>query len=97
MTQPPAPTPSHILRSHNAAITSIYISDDNERIYSADSSGRVVITSTHTIRAIASWSAHTSSVLAVQEWADNIVTFVPLDTSISDPRLMYWERQPWSR
>jgi WD40 repeat protein len=75
MSRPP-PTPSHILRSHTAEITSLSLSDDNERLYSTDASGTVVISSTRTTRPIASWKAHTASILGAEEWEDKVVTFV---------------------
>ena len=71
-----APSPSHVLRAHAAHVTAVSISADNERLYSGDTSGNVVVTSTRTLRPIASWRAHTDGVLGVQEWATNIVTYV---------------------
>lgn len=72
----PPPTPTHLIRSHAAQINAVAISDDNERIYSGDQAGTVVITSTRSIRAIAAWSAHTDGILGVQEWEDRIITSV---------------------
>jgi len=74
----PPPAPIHLIRSHTAAISALWISDDNERIYSGDFSGLVVITSTRSLRPLASWKAHTDSLLGIQEWGQEIVTYVPL-------------------
>lgn len=65
-----APVPSHILRTHAASVTAVAFSPDNERLYSGDGSGRVVITSTRSLRLIAAWSAHTDGILGVHEWAE---------------------------
>ncbi|PAV16243.1 WD-40 repeat-containing [Pyrrhoderma noxium] len=73
-TKLPPPSPSHVLRVHAANVNTVEFSSDNERLYSADVSGTVVITSTRTLRPIASWKAHTDSVLRVQEWDTNIIT-----------------------
>ncbi|THH01402.1 hypothetical protein EW145_g6921 [Phellinidium pouzarii] len=69
-----APSPSHILRVHPAHVNVVSFSDDNERLYSGDLSGSVLVTSTRTLRPIAIWKAHTDSILGVQEWASNIAT-----------------------
>ena len=74
-TAPLPPTPLHLLRSHSSPITALAWSDDNERIYSADSSGKVVVTSTRSLRTITAWNAHTDSILGVEEWDTYIVTF----------------------
>ncbi|KAF9474246.1 WD-40 repeat-containing protein [Pholiota conissans] len=71
---PLAPTPLHLLRSHSAPISALAWSTDNERIYTADGKGKVVVTSTRSLRALASWAAHTDSVLGVEEWEKHIVT-----------------------
>ncbi|KAF8968172.1 WD-40 repeat-containing protein [Flammula alnicola] len=73
-TSPPPPTPLHLLRSHSSSISAVAFSDDNERIYSADTSGKVVVTSTRSLRSIAVWNAHTDSILGVEEWDKFIVT-----------------------
>lgn len=78
MTAPPPPTPSHILRTHSVSLTTLSFSDDNERLYSGDASGLVVVTSTASLRAISSWKAHTDGVLGVEEWHNRIVTYVLL-------------------
>ncbi|KAG8798026.1 ASTRA complex subunit, partial [Serendipita sp. 399] len=69
-----APTPLHIIRSHQAQINCVVFSEDNERLYSADIEGWVVLTSTRTLRPLARWQAHTESTIAVQEWNEFIVT-----------------------
>ncbi|PPQ95710.1 hypothetical protein CVT26_008353 [Gymnopilus dilepis] len=83
---PPPPTPRHLLRSHSSPIFALCISDDNERVYSADASGKVVVTSTRSLRAIASWVAHTDSILGVEEWDNFIVTHG------RDNKLHVWQR-----
>lgn len=65
---PPPPSPAHILRSHTQSVSVLAFSDDNERLYSGDASGTVVITSTRTLRSLVSWKAHTDSLLGVQEY-----------------------------
>ena len=70
---PAAPPPLHTIRSHNSAISALFVSDDNERIYSGDLSGQVVITSTRSIRPLASWKAHTDGLLGVEEWGEQQV------------------------
>jgi len=73
---PLPPTPRHLLRSHSSSLTAVAWSDDNERIYSADSSGKVVVTSSGSLRPITAWNAHTDSVLGVEEWDGYIITLV---------------------
>ena len=68
MPAPPSPSPKHILRSHRDQITSLYISDDNERLYSGDITGLVDLTATRTLRTLVAWKAHASSILAAKEW-----------------------------
>ncbi|KAI9513313.1 WD40 repeat-like protein [Russula earlei] len=63
-----APPPLHIIRAHSSAISALFISDDNERLYSGDTSGSVAITSTRSLRPLASWAAHADGLLGVQEW-----------------------------
>jgi ASTRA-associated protein 1 len=72
MTSPPAP--SHLLRAHLAGINTLFFSSDNERLYSADASGTVVVTSTRSLRPLMQWSAHTDAVLGVQEWHSWVIT-----------------------
>ncbi|KAF7791680.1 hypothetical protein EIP86_002703 [Pleurotus ostreatoroseus] len=74
MSVPPPSAPAHLLRTHTAAVNALHISDDNERLYSADASGSVVITSTRSFRPLAQWQAHTDSILGVQEWEHQIIT-----------------------
>ena len=71
-----APPPLHIIRSHTSAISSLFISDDNERIYSGDISGLAVITSTRSLRPLASWKAHTDGLLGLEEWVNQVITSV---------------------
>lgn len=73
MTSPP--TPSHLLRTHTAAITSVSFSFDNERLYSGDAEGTVVVTSTRSLRPLTQWKAHTNSILGVEEWAERVITY----------------------
>ncbi|PPQ71184.1 hypothetical protein CVT24_010002 [Panaeolus cyanescens] len=84
--QPPPPTPSYILRSHTSSISSISWSNDDERLYSGDTSGKVVVTSTRTRRAISIWNPHTDLVLGIQEW-DNFVI-----TQGRDNKLHVWDQ-----
>ena len=81
MSAPPPPTPKHLIRSHRAHVNVVHVSEDNERIYSGDAEGTVVITSTRSLRAIAHWKAHTDGLLGVQEWEGSIITSVR-DSSI---------------
>jgi hypothetical protein len=82
---PLPPSPSHLLRSHSTQLSALAISDDNERLYSGDVSGLVVITSTRSLRAIASWKAHTNGLLGVEEWVNGIITFAnPLPLQCRD-------------
>ena len=71
-----APPPLHIIRSHSSAVSALFISGDNERIYSGDISGLVVITSTRSLRSVASWKAHTDGLLGVEEWGKQVITSV---------------------
>ncbi|KAI0084045.1 WD40 repeat-like protein [Irpex rosettiformis] len=68
------PTPSHLLRTHLASVNCVSFSPDNERLYSADASGNVVVTSTRSFRPIAQWRAHTDSILGVEEWEGQVIT-----------------------
>jgi hypothetical protein len=70
---PTAPPPLHTIRSHNSGINALFVSHDNERIYSGDVSGQVVITSTRSIRPLASWKAHADGILGVEEWGEQQV------------------------
>jgi hypothetical protein len=71
-----APPPLHIIRSHTSAISALFISSDNERIYSGDISGLAVITSTRSFRPLASWKAHTDGLLGLEEWGKQVITSV---------------------
>ncbi|PFH53085.1 hypothetical protein AMATHDRAFT_188211 [Amanita thiersii Skay4041] len=82
----PPPSPSHLLRSHSSPVNALYISQDNERIYSGDGSGTVLITSTRTLRAITKWNAHTEGILGIEEWDQNIITHA------RDNKLHLWTR-----
>ncbi|KAG7441482.1 WD40 repeat-like protein [Guyanagaster necrorhizus] len=87
MSEPSSPPPPrHILRSHSSGVTALFISLDNERIYSGDGSGFVVSTSTRTLRPISSWKAHDDGILGVQEWGANIIT------QGRDNKLHVWRR-----
>ncbi|KAH7915635.1 WD40-repeat-containing domain protein [Hygrophoropsis aurantiaca] len=84
----PSPSPIHLLRSHSALVNTLFLSHDNERIYSGDANGRVVITSTRSLRAIATWNAHTDTLLGIEEWDDSIITHG------RDNQLHVWKRPP---
>ena len=73
---PTAPVPSHILRVHGHLINTVWFSLDNERLYSGDASGQVVITSTRTVRSIASWKAHANALLGIEELDEVLITSV---------------------
>ena len=66
--------PSHLLRTHLAPINAVHFSGDNERLYSADADGHVVVTSTRSLRPIAQWKAHDDGILGIEEWDGKIVT-----------------------
>lgn len=78
----PSPSPAHIIRSHSAALSDVSFSDDCERLISADASGLVVVTSTRSLRSLASWKAHEDGVLGVQEISGYILTFVVMSLRI---------------
>lgn len=79
---PSPPPPARILRSHTAQINTIVFSPvdlegrTNERLYTGDADGIVIITSTRTFRALASWKAHEKGLLGIQEWEDSVITYV---------------------
>ncbi|KAJ7274518.1 WD40-repeat-containing domain protein [Mycena haematopus] len=79
-------SPTHLIRSHSSDVTALFFSDDNERLYSGDASGRVVVTSTRSLRSIVSWLAHTDGILGVQEWNSRILTHS------RDHKLHVWTR-----
>ncbi|KAL6299266.1 WD-40 repeat-containing protein [Sparassis latifolia] len=74
MSARPPPPPLHLLRAHTAQVNVVYFSDDNERLYSGDLAGSVVITSTRTLRSLALWQAHTDGLLGIEEWAQHVIT-----------------------
>ncbi|KAG9008457.1 ASTRA complex subunit [Tulasnella sp. 427] len=89
---PPPPPPIRILRSHAAQINAVTFSPldpegkTNERLYTGDGDGLVVITSTSTFRALASWKAHDNGILEVKEWEDSVITHG------RDNKIHVWER-----
>ncbi|EPS95024.1 hypothetical protein FOMPIDRAFT_150161 [Fomitopsis schrenkii] len=83
---PPPPSPAHILRTHSAAVRVLAFSDDNERLYSGDAEGTVVVTNTRSLRPLAVWKAHTDGLLGIQEWEGQIITHA------RDNKLHVWER-----
>src|SRR5687768_7368890 len=84
--KPPPPAPTHLLRGHSVPVTSVSISNDNERIYSGDASGKVTVTSTRSLRSVASWTPHTDSILGVEEVGNNVITHA------RDNKLHVWRR-----
>ncbi|TFK40280.1 WD-40 repeat-containing protein [Crucibulum laeve] len=74
MPEPPPAAPTHLLRTHTSPITILAFSDDNERLYSGDASGRVVVTSTRSIRALSVWNPHEDALLGIEEWGGHIIT-----------------------
>ncbi|KAF5359701.1 hypothetical protein D9756_003344 [Leucocoprinus leucothites] len=78
--------PTHLLRLHLHPINTLAFSPDNERIYSGDSSGFVVATSSRSLRAITSWQAHSDGLLGIEEWEDQIITHG------RDNKLHVWSR-----
>lgn len=69
------PPPFSIGRFHSKQINALYISEDNERLYSGDSEGLVVCTLTRTFRALVSWQAHKEGILTLAEWSNMIITY----------------------
>ncbi|KAF8440495.1 WD40-repeat-containing domain protein [Boletus edulis BED1] len=80
------PSPLHTLRIHQQPIFTVFISSDNERIYSGDGKGRVVITSTRSLRAIADWQAHKEGLLGIEECGDHVITHG------RDNKIHIWQR-----
>lgn len=76
MSVPPPAAPTHLLRLHYHPINAIAFSEDNERLYSGDTSGLVVATSTRSLRTITKWQAHSDGLLGVEEWGDEVITYV---------------------
>ncbi|KAG8967777.1 ASTRA complex subunit [Tulasnella sp. 419] len=77
---PQAPSPRHILRTHGSSITAVHLSDEkrngnpNERLYTGDADGIVVITDTVTLRPLTVWKAHEKGILGVEEWRTLVIT-----------------------
>ncbi|KAG8877342.1 ASTRA complex subunit [Tulasnella sp. 331] len=78
---PPPPSPIRLLRSHSAQVNVICFSSaeegdtpSNERLYTGDADGLVVVTSTRSFRALASWKAHNEGVLGIEEWQSSVLT-----------------------
>ena len=71
---PPPSAPTHLIRTHLAAVNALHVSTDNERLYSGDAEGNVIITSTRSMRPLANWKAHTNGILGLEEWGDKIIT-----------------------
>ncbi|KAG6901586.1 hypothetical protein C0995_010257 [Termitomyces sp. Mi166 len=84
--QPPPVAPTHLLRTHSSSVSTVFVSSDNERIYSGDASGLVVVTSTRSLRPITKWSAHTDSLLGIEEWGNRVITHA------RDNKLHIWTR-----
>ncbi|KAI6115590.1 WD40-repeat-containing domain protein [Pisolithus croceorrhizus] len=80
-------TPLHVLRMHKDPVNALFCSRDNERIYSGDAKGRVVISSTRSLRPIADWLAHTNAILGVEELGENQII-----THGRDNKIHVWER-----
>ncbi|KAF8551384.1 WD40 repeat-like protein [Imleria badia] len=80
------PSPLHTLRIHQQPVLTVFISSDNERIYSGDGKGRVVITSTRSLRAIADWEAHKEGLLGIEECGDHVITHG------RDNKIHVWQR-----
>lgn len=101
MSVPSPAAPNHLLRLHSHPVSALEVSPDNKRIYSGDSSGLVVTTSSHTLRAIARWQAHSDGLLGIEEWGDQVITYAGIlahrmlcpDTG----RFGYSSLQPWTR
>ncbi|KAI0321778.1 WD40 repeat-like protein [Amylostereum chailletii] len=74
MAAPPPPTPVHLIRAHSHPLSALFVSEDNERIYSGDASGRVVVTSTRSLRALVAWNPHSDGLLGLQEHRNQIIT-----------------------
>ncbi|KIP11199.1 hypothetical protein PHLGIDRAFT_100170 [Phlebiopsis gigantea 11061_1 CR5-6] len=71
---PPPSAPTHLIRTHLAAVNAVWFSEDNERLYTGDADGSVVITSTRSLRPLANWQPHTNGILGVQEWEGKVIT-----------------------
>lgn len=73
---PAPPPPLHVLRNHSSQLSALSFSTDNERLYSGDVQGTVLMTSTRTFRPVAMWQAHSDSILGIEEWLDVVITCV---------------------
>ncbi|KAF8577783.1 WD40 repeat-like protein [Ramaria rubella] len=80
------PSPVHILRGHGTQINALFFSVDNERLYSGDSAGQVIATSTRSLRPFTSWRAHSDGILGIEEWNDSVITHG------RDHKLLFWTR-----
>lgn len=56
--QPPAPSPFHLLRIHTAPIQSLSFSNDNRLLYSGDEGGYLAITDMKKRRVVCCWKGH---------------------------------------
>ncbi|KAF8207616.1 WD40-repeat-containing domain protein [Mycena galopus ATCC 62051] len=86
MSSPAPASPTHLIRSHSSDVTALFFSDDNERLYSGDASGRVVVTSTRSLRAIVSWLAHTDGIMACRNGARASSPIPATQAACLDPR-----------
>lgn len=64
----PPPQPVYILRGHVAQIHSVAFLSGNTRLLTADADGWAVLWSLLSMRPVAVWRAHDSTVLAVAAW-----------------------------
>ena len=99
MSVPSPAAPNHLLRLHSYPVSALEVSPGNKRIYSGDSSGLVVITSSHTLRAIAQWQAHSDSLLGIEEWGDQIITYANISAHNTLDLYTWWfgsMLQPWT-
>ncbi|KAL1744455.1 WD40-repeat-containing domain protein [Schizophyllum fasciatum] len=74
MASPAPAAPTHIIRAHKSPVSALHISSDNSLIYSGDSSGWVFVTSTRSLRTIASWQAHSDAILGLEETLKTLIT-----------------------
>ncbi|KAI6154710.1 WD40-repeat-containing domain protein [Pisolithus tinctorius] len=81
------PSPIHVLRAHKDPVNTLFCSRDNDRIYSGDTKGRIVISSIRSLRPIADWLAHTDSILGVEELGQSQII-----THGRDNKIHVWER-----
>ncbi|KAG8213366.1 WD40-repeat-containing domain protein [Butyriboletus roseoflavus] len=82
----PPPSPLHTLRIHQQLVLALFVSSDNERIYSGDGKGWVVITSSRSLRAIANWEAHKDGLLGIEEYGEHAITHG------RDNKIHVWQR-----